>query len=301
MLSSSLVAVCQSTLAIVVVAMASVQVIYAAEVDSTCRADPEPARLSEGTIRVMSLNIAHGRNSAWNQLLVSKDRTYENLRYIAALIEDNAPDVLALQEADGRSRWSGNFDHVAYVAERTALPCVVHGLHSSSWISNYGTALLSRASPVESTSVQFSPSWPSKQKGFVTTTLNWPVNKELVPVTFISVHFDFLRASVRDRQVTELVTHLADTEGLVVLMGDLNSDWKQERSHVRLLANELGLHAFFPGQDGLGTYKATAGKRLDWVLISQEMAFETYEVLPDIVADHFAVFAEITYRGNLHQ
>ena len=81
-------------------------------------------------------------------------------------------------------------------------------------------------------------------------------------------------------------------------MGDLNSHWEQKSSHVRSLADALDLQAFLPEQNGLGTYKGAMGKRLDWILISQELAFEAYEVLPDIVADHLAVFAEISYRGS---
>jgi len=69
----------------------------------------------------------------------------------------------------------------------------------------------------------------------------------------------------------------------------------------RSLADALDLQAFLPEQNALGTYKGTTGKRLDWILISQELAFEAYEVLPDIVADHLAVYAEISYRGSPDQ
>ena len=53
-----------------------------------------------------------------------------------------------------------------------------------------------------------------------------------------------------------------------------------------------------PDHDGLGTYKKTTGKRLDWILVSRDLEFRKHEVLPDVVADHFAVFAELAYRGQ---
>ncbi len=261
-----------------------------------CQMHATSTPLPSDTVKVMSLNISHGRNMALNQLLVSKKRTYQNLDNIAMLLEEIAPDVVALQEADAPSRWSGNFDHVAYVAQQAGFPCLVHGFHSQSWISNYGTALLSRNRPATAASYRFSRSWPSKQKGFVSAALDWTVGQQRVSITLVSVHFDFLRASVRDQQVDEMVARLSDIDGPLILMGDLNSQWEHDAANVRVLADELNLRAFYPERSGLGTYKGSAGKRLDWILISQDLEFKDYKVLPDVVADHFAVFAEIAYR-----
>jgi endonuclease/exonuclease/phosphatase family metal-dependent hydrolase len=76
-------------------------------------------------------------------------------------------------------------------------------------------------------------------------------------------------------------------------MGDLNSRWDQKRSHVQQLAEQLELTAYEPQNDSLGTYKSTDGKRLDWILVSSNLVFSRYEVLPDIVSDHLAVYAEL--------
>jgi endonuclease/exonuclease/phosphatase family metal-dependent hydrolase len=263
---------------------------------SRCETQVTSNALSSEVIKVLSLNMSHGRNTALNQLFVDKGRVYQNLDKIAVLLKQINPDVAGLQEADAASNWSGNFDHVTYLGEQSGLPCRVHGLQSQTWISNYGTALLSRSRPTGSASVKFSPSWPSKQKGFVTAAFDWPLSEQRKAITFVSVHFDFLRASVRDRQVNELVEHLAQIDGPLVLMGDLNSQWSDDVSHVRILAEELSLHAFAPENEALGTYKDLSGKRLDWILISHDLEFRAYKVLPDVVADHFAVYAEIAYR-----
>jgi endonuclease/exonuclease/phosphatase family metal-dependent hydrolase len=266
--------------------------------DNQCQMSGVSSSLPNDSVKLITLNISHGRNMAMNQLFVSKTRTYQNLDKIVALFDEISPDAVALQEADGPSRWSGNFNHVDYVANEADYPCIVHGLHSESWISNYGTALLSRSRPVDFTSVKFTPSWPSKQKGFVVATFDWSGEKNGEVITLVSVHFDFLRKSVRDQQVDEMVKHLLEVDGPLVLMGDLNSQWDQDNSHVRMLVDELDLHAFNPEQGGLGTYKDSTGKRLDWILISQNLEFREYKVLPDIVADHFAVFTEIAHRSS---
>ena len=62
------------------------------------------------------------------------------------------------------------------------------------------------------------------------------------------------------------------------------------------LASELQLHAFEPDREDLGTYKKLSGSRLDWILISGDLEYKMYKVLPEVVSDHFAVYAELNYR-----
>ena len=261
---------------------------------SSCAEDVDRI-VQNPALRVLTLNASHGRGTAINQLLVGTSKTYENLDGIADLLSREAADVVALQEADAPSRWSGKFDHVAYVAENAAYPCFVHGLHSQGYMSSYGTALLMRSEALEPASIAFPPSPPSKQKGFVSTEFLWRPDTTVHRVTVASVHFDFMRKKTRDRQVAEMVNRLKSVEGPLVVLGDLNSEWTSEDSHVGRLASELGLHTFEPENGGLGTYKKLSGKRLDWILVSRDLAFRSYRVLTDRVADHFPIYAELIY------
>ena len=114
-------------------------------------------------------------------------------------------------------------------------------------------------------------------------------------MTIVSVHLDFSRKSARDKQTRILIEELKNIESPLIVMGDLNSRWDQKRSHVQLLAEELELTAYQPQNDLLGTYKSTDGKRLDWILVSSNLTFSRYEVLPDRVSDHLAVYAELAF------
>ena len=241
----------------------------------------------------LTLNLGHGRNTSWNQVLVSKERTYENLDKVASLLKESGADVVALQEADAPSRWSGRFHHVEYLRNRAGYECFLAGDHASSWLYTYGTALLSRTEMQRSESIVFPSSPPTLNKGFVVTTVHWDDGLSVVPVTLASIHLDFSRKSVRDQQVAILVEALRNVHTPVVLMGDINSRWDQERSHVRQLAEGLDLIAYDPESDILGTYKTPDGKRLDWILASKDLEFVEYRVLPDKVSDHFAVYAEV--------
>ncbi len=65
---------------------------------------------------------------------------------------------------------------------------------------------------------------------------------------------------------------------------------------LRLLARTLDLSAYKPLSKGLETF-SILDKRLDWILISPELEFVSYEVLPDIISDHLGVCAEITMKA----
>ncbi len=267
--------------------------IAAADMSSYCPDTTPDTTVRADILRILTLNASHGRKTAWNQMLVSKKRTYENLDLIVSLLKESNADIVALQEADAPSRWSGKFDHVDYLRDKTYYRCSLMGGHADTWFFTFGTALLSKSQMSGVESVSFPATPPTTTKGFVKTSIAWDVQGKVVPVTIVSVHLDFSRKSVRDKQIGVLVEELKDSESSLIVMGDLNSRWDQKRSHVQQLAEQLELTAYEPQNDSLGTYKSTDGKRLDWILVSSNLVFSRYEVLPDIVSDHLAVYAEL--------
>lgn len=66
--------------------------------------------------RLLTFNIAHGRGPVLHQALRRKTQFRDNLLKIARLITRLEADVVALQEIDQDSRWSGSFDHLAYLS-----------------------------------------------------------------------------------------------------------------------------------------------------------------------------------------
>src|SRR5262249_24095113 len=84
-----------------------------------CGGRPLPAPRAQqpalGVLRVMTLNLAHGRGLAPLQSRVLPARFFtDNLDVIAALIRRERPDLVALQEAELGSKWAGDFNHVRY-------------------------------------------------------------------------------------------------------------------------------------------------------------------------------------------
>ncbi len=252
--------------------------------------EPTPAVVAPSTpveLTVMTLNAAHGRAEGSHQALLSKERIVENLDLIAAAIRDQSPDVVALQEADGPSIWSGRFDHVAHLAEAGGYEHVYRGEHVSGLKLSYGTAALSRYAIENRASITFPPNPPTFPKGFVVGEVNLP---GVGPVTVASVHFDFARKSARKEQAKRLVEELAKRPRPLILMGDFNCDWGDETT-LPSLAEQLGLRAFEP-DDTTTTFPAL-GKRLDWILVSDEIEFVDYQVGEGGLSDHCAVVARL--------
>jgi endonuclease/exonuclease/phosphatase family metal-dependent hydrolase len=200
---------------------------------------------------------------------------------------------VALQEVDGPSRWSGGFDHAATIAGRARYGWRVRASHASSWLFDYGTAVLSRLPIVTAHAHRFAPTPPTLRKGFVISQVAWqdaanPAQERHIDV--VSVHMDFLSRRARTSQVNELGDMLARRSNPSIVLGDFNSDWSVSDSPVRQLATRLGLQAYQPAAARMDTHN---GQRLDWILLSPQLSFHSYRVLPEVVSDHRAVVAEI--------
>ena len=266
--------------------------VVPAEIDSAVDTDANP-----GLLRVMTLNIAHGRKDGPNQLLRTGRALAGHLGEIAAVAADCKPHVLALQEADGPSIWSGNFNHVARLATRAGMPYYARAENVKGLKLSYGTALLSTLPLENPVSHTFASSPPSFSKGYLVATIDWPIHSP-AQIDLVSIHLDFLRKTVRQRQVEGVIRELSGRNNSLIVMGDFNSEWTDEPSPVRHLADSLGLHAFRPQATDLDTF-GHGGRRLDWILISADLEFSTFRVLPDVLSDHAGVIAELKFVGSL--
>lgn len=242
------------------------------------------------SLKVMTLNLAHGRADGAHQALLGREAIEENLDHVAAVLRREQPAVVALQEADGPSVWSGRFDQVKYVAEAGGYSHHFRGEHVKGLRLSYGTALIARMPLANTASQTFAPTPPTFSKGFVVGTFLWPLTD--VQVIVVSVHLDFARRSVRESQIREMIDLLAGKGAPLIVMGDFNCRWTSREETIRTLAAELDLHAYEPTQDEPATFPST-GNRLDWILISSELQFVRHDVIADVLSDHRAVLAEI--------
>ena len=250
---------------------------------------------SDTVLRVATLNLAHGRKDSFNQMFVGEGSHKENLSDIANVLNQYKPHVVALQEADAESRWSGSFDHVAYLASDAEYPWRAHESNAENWLFSFGTAVLSEVPLVETIKHTFEASPPTLDKGFVLAQIEWPAgdgnNKRKIDI--LSVHLDFSRQAVRDSQIKEMIEVLSTRSNPTIIMGDFNSEWLAELSVIKELATNSRFYTYEPGSPDYNTYK---DKRLDWILISKDLEFVTYKVLPDTLSDHAMVVADLRFK-----
>ena len=258
-------------------------------------AEVSRAAAPSSSLRLVTLNLAHGRSDGMHQVFLKESEIRTNLQAIAKVLVGVKADVVAVQEADGESLWSGNFDHLAYLAKNSELPFYVRGEHVCGLGLSYGTGVLSGVPLTNATSVTFAASPPTFPKGFVATTasIDGPGGPREVDV--VSVHLDFSRASVRQDQVERLIAHFDSRERPLIVLGDFNCEWEDATSPLKELADRLGLRSHRPKASDLETFPLTR-RRLDWIFVSSEFDFRSYQVVSDVISDHQAVVAEVVLK-----
>ena len=250
---------------------------------------------NEHGLRVMTLNVAHGRATSFHQLLLHSAEIVKNLDSINKLLNQAAPDIAAFQEIDGPSFWSGNFNHVEYLASHSMFTRSIQASHVDAMGLSYGTALMSRQEMSNPQAVTFNPLLTLVPTGFVVSTISWPGRD--IDIDVVSVHLDFMSGWVRKKQVDELIAVLRARNNHLIIMGDMNSGWLPQDSAPHYLVEKLGLKAYQPENSKLITFPLL-GKRLDWVLISPGLEFSSYEVIGTDISDHRGVLAELTLSSG---
>jgi len=246
--------------------------------------------IADAELRVMSLNLAHGRRDGLNQIFQPAYRIRTHLFAVGDLLTRERPHLVGLQEADGPSRWSGAFDHVETVARRGGMARFARAENVRGPGLAYGAALMARGPMRSAMAYTFAPSWPTFTKGFIVATVDW----DRVPggqLDVVSVHLDFASSAVRARQVEAMVAALRDRGRPMIVMGDFNCDWRHAGCPLRVLADGLDLHP--AGVDDDRPTFPSHGRHLDWILASEGLAFTGYDVVPDTVSDHQAIVARI--------
>lgn len=249
--------------------------------------------LSASSIRVMTLNMAHGRADGRNQLLQSGAAIQANISRIGELIAAENPHVIAMQEADAPSWWSGNFSHVKHAGNAAGMTSVAHALNIDGLGLHYGTAIATQLKVTAAHQTTFPRNLPSFSKGFVVTTCIWPGDDNFT-FDVVSLHLDFASHKVRSRQLAQLTELVTQTPRPMILMGDFNTDMTKE-----LLPNflkETGLTAWRTDDHSIVTFPILKS-RIDWILVSPEFHITNHKLIDEHLSDHRFVAATLT-RAN---
>mgnify|MGYP003639208022 FL=1 len=250
-------------------------------------------------VRIVSLNIAHGRGLNPIQGLTTKVGLQRNLQRIAALLRRLNPDIVALQEIDQRSRWAGNFDQLEYLREHTELNHSAFGVHNRrEGIINlaYGNAVLSRYPIVSSETVVFGQKRVG-EKGFLFSEI--ALEGALLPL--VNLHLHYRSRAHRFRQLDRLLDFLRDKRAahggqwpmLPIVCGDLNTPSGAGDVTAALWRhlNDLAPYTQHPRR-GKSFPSVLPARLLDYVFLPPRACAPRCEVVRAMVSDHRPVLVE---------
>ncbi len=204
----------------------------------------------------------------------------DNYDGLIALVDAEAPDIVVVEEVT--AAWA---EAIAALADDYPYRYVIPRS------DNFGIALLSRAPfvnvrhlaspPLGFPTIQARIDWHGKPFDLIASHPTVPVN----PVVY----------AARNRQLDNLAVLVAESEGPVVLVGDLNATpWDR---HYRRLEASTGLRN---ARRGFGivptwpTFLPIAMIPIDHVLISPEIGVQSVAAGPDIGSDHLPLIVTLT-------
>lgn len=232
----------------------------------------------------MTFNIHHGEG------LDGK----VDLPRIAALIQQERADIVALQEVDKGVARTARRDLPAELAALTGLSCVFSNNFPYQG-GEYGNAILTRFPIRSATNTHYRMLRPNEQRGLLQLTLQVRGR----PLVVLNTHIDFRHDdSERLRNVSEIQSVAARAGSVpIILCGDFN-DTPGSRVHQQLSGSFLDSWE----QAGVGsgwTYPAEQPrKRIDYVWTARAVPLEIVSAhVPDSAAsDHRPLVVEFRFR-----
>lgn len=250
-------------------------------------------------LRLVTFNIAHGRGLNPIQGLVSQSTMRTNLRRIARLLDDLAPDVVALQEIDERSRWAGNFDHLDYLRVHTRFAHSVFGINNrrAGLINfSYGNAVLAQHAIRSSETVVFGQRVMG-EKGFLYVELD--VAGRCVPL--INLHLHHRSRAQRLAQLERLTGWLHEKHRLhakswsvpPIVCGDFNNAHTRADATAALLKelSRYGQYTLHP-QSGRTFPSPLPARTLDYVFLPPHCGTVHCKIVPSLASDHLPVLVD---------
>ncbi len=252
-------------------------------------------------LRLVTFNIAHGRGLAPIQGFTSSRKLRLNLRRIAQLLGTLEADIVALQEVDECSVWSGSFDHLDYLRTHAGFPHAAFGINNRrEGIMNlsYGNAILSRFPIAETETIVFGRRRVG-EKGFLFAEIE--VHGRLVPLVNLHLHFSSKRK--RLQQLDMLVTWLRSKERerkrdwsvFPIVCGDFNTPGTKDDATASLLSHlcDYGDYVLHP-ELGPTFPSPLPSRALDFVFIPPGCRAVTSEVVRSFLSDHRPVLVEFS-------
>lgn len=252
------------------------------------------------SLRIVTYNIAHGRGLRPFSALSSQRRIRAQLAKIAKLLSTFKADVVALQEIDQDSSWSGHFDHLEYLRRFSRFPYAIFGVNTRRdglFHFNYGNAFLSRHPIVDSENMAFGKKTLG-EKGFLFMEID--VGGKRVPL--VNMHLHHRSRAHRIKQVGLLMDYLTKKSAKTgrpgwsvqpIVCGDLNNPSHTADATRSLFQyfSQHGAYRLFPMDEK--TYPSPLPQRtLDFVFLPPNCTDASCRVVKSYLSDHRPVVVD---------
>lgn len=253
-------------------------------------------------LRLMTLNIAHGRGLSPYQGFHSAKGIERNLMRIAFLLKQVEADVVSMQEVDEDSHWNKRIHLLDFLKEQTDYAESYLGVHNKRGGRlplAYGNGLLTRFPIRHAEHVAFGQA-SLGEKGFMCAELE--TEHGILPV--VNLHLDFRSRQRRIEQIECLIEFLEKKQFTAdhtphlspVICGDFNARQGKPSDAVRHFFSYLKdvcEYQLYPSSKR-GTFPSIMPTHgLDFFFVPPVYQVKRCEVLRSYVSDHRPVVIEL--------
>lgn len=238
--------------------------------------EPAPAAGKGFPVRVMSYNLHNGFSAAGNL----------DMEALALVIEENKPDVVALQEVSRGWVVSGGVDMLSWLAHRLNMHYIFGPTAGPLW----GNAILSRYPILSWENRELPPYDLYLRRGFMDVTLDLGIERLRV----IATHYHHIPWDSHLRQLqTSVILNAWEGTPSTIIMGDLNA--VADTPEIRHLADAglVDVAAYLYATPPLTFRADTPYVRFDYIWASADLVPIYLSVPESTASDHLPVIAVI--------
>ncbi|HET9478579.1 MAG TPA: endonuclease/exonuclease/phosphatase family protein [Pyrinomonadaceae bacterium] len=230
------------------------------------------------TVRVMTYNIHVG---------VGVDKKLD-LQRIADVINRERPDLVGLQEVDRGVRRTEGKDEIAELAALTRME-YAFAPNLDYQGGKYGVAILSRFPIKRTIHRRFENKREAERRGMLLVEVEFDGR----PLTFVTTHLDYQFEDARLFETQQLMKHLADVKGPLIVVADLND--VPTGSSYQLMRTKFD-DAWVVGRskgDGFSYPADKPAKRIDHIFTGRGVRAKKAWVIETLASDHIPVVADV--------
>ena len=236
--------------------------------------DVEASNASNDTINVMTYNLHNGFNT----------RGELDLEALAAVIEENKADIVALQEVSRGWLISGGIDMLSWLSQRLDMPYVSGPTAGALW----GNAILSKYTITEYANYELPPDDLCIERGFTVAIIDTGgTNLQIIATHLHHVEKD---SDIRQMQVPVILNYWDNTQNTIVL-GDFNA--QQGAPEMEMFYQAGLLDTLVDQPEALTFNSADLYERIDYIWLSPDIQLVESYIPFSQASDHLAVVAVI--------